>query len=55
MDAHNSRTAMRLLIQISKEHRDRAYQVLVKQLWNQEEMGRVTWELRPKGRQKNRL
>ena len=50
-----SRTAMRLLIHIPKEYRDGTYQVLVKQLWNQEEIGRVTWKFAPKLREKNRL
>jgi hypothetical protein len=43
-----SRTAMRLLVQIPKEHRGRAYKIAVRQLYKGEEVGRVTWQLQPK-------
>ncbi|MBW4671278.1 MAG: S8 family serine peptidase [Cyanomargarita calcarea GSE-NOS-MK-12-04C] len=42
-----SRTPLRLLIHIPKEYRKQAYQVVVRQLWEREEVGRVTWQLQP--------
>jgi serine protease len=42
-----SRTALRLLVQIPRRYRTGAYQVAVRQLWEREEVGRVTWLLRP--------
>lgn len=41
-----SRTPLRLLIHIPKEYRKQAYQVVIRQLWEREEVGRVTWQLR---------
>jgi serine protease len=43
-----SRTALRLLVQIPEEHRKKAYQIAVRQLWEGEEVGRVTWQLQQK-------
>ncbi len=40
-----SRTEMRLLVHIPKQHRKRSYQIAVRQLWKDEEVGRVTWRL----------
>jgi hypothetical protein len=36
---------MRLLVHIPKQHRKRSYQIAVRQLWKDEEVGRVTWRL----------
>jgi hypothetical protein len=43
-----SRTALRLLVQIPEEHRKQTYQIAVRQIWDREEVGRVTWHLQPK-------
>jgi hypothetical protein len=43
-----SRTAMRLLVHIPEEHRRRVFRIAVRQLWQGEEVGRVTWQLQPK-------
>lgn len=44
-----SRTALRLLVRIPEEHRRQIYQILVRQIWEGEEVGRVTWQLQPRG------
>ncbi len=43
-----SRTALRLLVQIPEVHRKQTYQIAVRQIWEHEEVGRVTWQLQPK-------
>jgi hypothetical protein len=43
-----SRTALRLLVHIPKEHRKGKYKIAVRQLWKGEEVGRVTWLLQRK-------
>jgi len=43
-----SRTALRLLVQIPEKHRQEKYQIAVRQIWEREEVGRVTWQLQPK-------
>ncbi len=43
-----SRWSLRLLVQIPAEKRKRVYQIAVRQLWEREEVGRVTWQLQPK-------
>jgi serine protease len=43
-----SRTALQLLVQIPEEHRKQTYQIAVRQIWEREEVGRVTWQLQPK-------
>lgn len=45
-----SRTALRVLCQIPTKQRKGAYQVVARQLWKREEVGRVTWRLQPKRR-----
>lgn len=40
-----SRAELRLLVQIPKEYRDKAYEVFVRQVYNDVEVGRVTWRL----------
>jgi hypothetical protein len=40
-----SRTELRLLVHIPKEYRQRSYKIAVRQLWEEEEVGRVTWQL----------
>lgn len=40
-----SRTGMRLLVHVPEDARDGAYEVGVRQLFEQEEVGRVTWRL----------
>lgn len=47
-----SRTALRLLVQIPGERRKDTYQVAVRQIWEREEVGRVTWQLQNKRRSK---
>jgi hypothetical protein len=42
-----SRTRMRLLAAIPKDLRDARYQLAVRQLWEDQEVGRVTWILAP--------
>jgi hypothetical protein len=42
-----SRTRMRLLAAIPPELRKERYQLAVRQLWEQQEVGRVTWVLAP--------
>lgn len=43
-----SRMALRLLVQIPEECRKQTYQMAVRQIWEREEVGRVTWQLQPK-------
>lgn len=43
-----SRAALRLLVQIPKSHRKERYQIAVRQIWEREEVGRVTWQLQRK-------
>ncbi|MDQ1814260.1 S8 family serine peptidase [Massilia sp. CCM 9210] len=43
-----SRMAFRLLIRIPEENRDQTFQVFVRQVWQQQEVGRVTWQLQPR-------
>jgi serine protease len=45
-----SRTALRLLVHIPEDYRNWAYQVEARQLWEREEVGRITWLLRPEDR-----
>jgi len=47
-----SRTSLRLLVQIPEKQRKASYQVAVRQLWEREEVGRITWQLRRKASQK---
>jgi hypothetical protein len=42
-----SRAALRLLVQIPEESHEHTYQVSVRQLWERQEVGRVTWRLQP--------
>lgn len=42
-----SRTALRLLVHIPEEMRDGIYQIVARQLFEREEVGRVTWHLEP--------
>lgn len=42
-----SRTKLKLLVQIPKEFRDNPYQVYARQLYEDQEVGRVTWRLVP--------
>lgn len=47
-----SRTKLRLLVHIPKELRQTEYEVYVRQLCEEEEVGRVTWRLAPRDREK---
>jgi hypothetical protein len=47
-----SRTAMRLLVLIPEELRKNAYEIAVRQLFEKEEVGRVTWRLAPNVRKR---
>jgi hypothetical protein len=47
-----SRTRMRLLVNIPKELRKHAFEISVMQLFEKEEVGRVTWRLGPKPKKK---
>jgi hypothetical protein len=40
-----SRSQLRLLVQIPEKNRDAAYEVFVRQVYNELEVGRVTWRL----------
>ena len=42
-----SRTSLRLLVQIPEKARDSSYQVTARQIWHEQEVGRVTWQLQP--------
>lgn len=46
-----SRSALRLLVQVPKPQRKFAYEVAVRQLYEREEVGRVTWRLVPPRKQ----
>lgn len=48
-----SRAAFRLLVQIPERRRNEAYRVAVRQLWEREEVGRVTWQLQRKQKAKD--
>ena len=39
------RAAMRLLVHVPASERKRSYRVAVRQLWEHQEVGRVTWQL----------
>lgn len=43
-----SRAKLRLLVQIPKEYRQSAHEVFVRQMFGDEEVGRVTWRLAPR-------
>ena len=47
-----SRNKLRLLVYIPEELRKNEYEVFVRQLYQNEEVGRVTWRLAPRNRQK---
>lgn len=47
-----SRAACRLLIQIPEKNRRETYRIAVRQLWEGQEVGRVTWQLQQKRRVK---
>jgi serine protease len=47
-----SRSQLRLLVQIPKEYRGNAYEVFVRQLFEETEVGRITWRLSPRKRRK---
>ena len=49
--AAKSRSALRLLVHIPEKDRKRTYQVAVRQIWEGEEVGRVTWQLGPHNHQ----
>jgi len=40
-----SRTVLRLLVQIPERRRKEIYQIVARQIWEREEVGRVTWQL----------
>jgi hypothetical protein len=42
-----ARIPMRLLVQVSKEHRNNEYEIFVRQLYEKNEVGRVTWRMSP--------
>jgi hypothetical protein len=48
--AAKARHRMRLLVAVPDELRQHRYQVAVRQIWEEQEMGRVTWLLAPKGK-----
>lgn len=43
-----SRTALRVLVQIPLCARDNIHQVVARQIWREQEVGRVTWQLQPR-------
>ena len=47
-----SRTPMRLLVQIPEQWRKHAFEIAVRQIFEKEEVGRVTWRLVPKEKKK---
>ena len=50
-----STNAMRLLVHIPKDYRDRPYEVFARQLFEEQEVGRVTWRLaQPEKKKKGR-
>lgn len=48
--APKSRAKSRLLVHIPKEHRHNAHDVFVRQIFNRQEVGRVTWRFAPLAR-----
>ena len=50
-----SKTKLRLLVNIPEEQRKNEYEVFVRQIYEKEEVGRVTWRLAPVGRKKGRI
>ena len=46
----NSRSKLRLLVQIPEEERELEYDVYIRQIYENEEVGRVTWRLSPPSR-----
>ena len=46
----NSRSELRLLVQIPEEEREHEYDVYIRQMYENEEVGRVTWRLSPPSR-----
>ena len=48
-----SRTSLRILAHIPEQARDRAYSIYARQLFEDEEVGRVTWRLAPGNRFRN--
>lgn len=49
-----SRAALRLLVQIPEKRRKETYQIAVLQTWEREDVGRVTWQLQPKQKAKDK-
>lgn len=47
-----SRNRLRLLVAFPDKLRQHSYQVAARQIWEHEELGRVTWMLAPKGKAK---
>jgi len=47
-----SRAELKLLVRIPERYRKNSYEVFVRQLWDDFEVGRVTWRLLPGGRTK---
>jgi hypothetical protein len=45
--AANSRTQMQLVVDIPKKLRENAYEIYVRQMYENQEVGRVTWRLTP--------
>ena len=43
-----SRTSVRLMVHIPPKNRKESYKISARQLWEKEEVGRVTWQLQPK-------
>ncbi|MFX1475550.1 MAG: S8 family peptidase [Promethearchaeota archaeon] len=50
-----SRTRLRLLVKIPEEQRKNEYEVFVSQIYEKEEVGRVTWRLAPVRKKKGRI
>jgi serine protease len=48
--AANSRTQMQLVVDIPKKLRENAHEIYVRQMYENQEVGRVTWRLAPKRR-----
>lgn len=51
----NSETELKLIVNIPEEFRENEYEVFVSQLYEDEEVGRVTWRLVPEERLRERL
>lgn len=49
-----SRTKMRLVVYIPPKLRNQSYEVAVRQLWEKQELGRVTWHLAPNVRKRRK-